>query len=101
MYHGIGTSGIQQLKSQNLNTMERSNNARMTEWGALVTGRRYVLLTVAATGIAAASAAQRLRALPPSESLPSTLLLFGSELLSSRVSAVVRYAYRSFLCFDE
>ncbi|CAI5728843.1 unnamed protein product [Peronospora effusa] len=67
--------------------MERSPG--MTEVGALVTGRRYVLLTIAATGIAAAGAAQRLRAMPPSDSMTSMLLLFVSELLSSRVSAAI------------
>lgn len=64
--------------------------ARTTQLGALVTGRRYLLLTVAATGIAAAGAAQRLREMPPSDSLPSAALLFATELMSSRISAVVR-----------
>ncbi|CAI5725118.1 unnamed protein product [Peronospora destructor] len=69
--------------------MERSNTARMTELGALVTGHRYLLLTIAATGIAAAGAVERLHPLPPSDSLASTLLLFALELMSSRISAVI------------
>jgi len=69
-----------------------SDSARMTQLGALVTGRRYLLLTVAATGIAAAGAAQRLREskLPPA-SLAQTAPLFLAELMSSRISAVVQF----------
>ncbi|KAL4100303.1 hypothetical protein PRIC1_008097 [Phytophthora ramorum] len=66
--------------------MER---ARVTQLGALVTGRRYLLLTTAATAIAAAGAAQRVRELPSSESLASAALLFVAELMSSRISAVI------------
>ncbi|ETM42868.1 hypothetical protein PPTG_13646 [Phytophthora nicotianae INRA-310] len=69
--------------------MERSHSARVTQLGELVTGRRYLLLTVLATGIAAASAAQRLRNLPPSESLSSATQLFVAELMSSRISAMI------------
>ncbi|KAE9037642.1 hypothetical protein PR003_g9001 [Phytophthora rubi] len=63
--------------------------ARTTQLGALVTGRRYLLLTVAATGIAAAGAAQRLRELPPSDSLASAAQLFATELMSSCISAMI------------
>ncbi|KAF1793059.1 Zinc finger, RING/FYVE/PHD-type [Phytophthora cactorum] len=69
--------------------VERSDSARAAQLGELVTGRRYLLLTVAATSIAAASAAQRLRKLSPSGSLSSAMLLFGAELMSSRVSAMI------------
>ncbi|KAG3180193.1 hypothetical protein PC128_g15649 [Phytophthora cactorum] len=69
--------------------VERSDSARAAQLGELVTGCRYLLLTVAATSIAAASAAQRLRKLPPSGSLSSAMLLFGAELMSSRVSAMI------------
>ncbi|KAL3670416.1 hypothetical protein V7S43_004735 [Phytophthora oleae] len=68
--------------------MER-NWANTTQLGALVTGRRYLLLTVAATGIAAASAAQRMREFPPVDSLASAALLFGTELMNSRISALI------------
>ncbi|KAG7375596.1 hypothetical protein PHYPSEUDO_000564 [Phytophthora pseudosyringae] len=62
------------------------SSMRATQLGALVTGRRYLLLTVAATGIAAAGAARKL---PPSDSLASAAQLFGAELLSSRISALI------------
>ncbi|RLN87194.1 hypothetical protein BBJ28_00002826 [Nothophytophthora sp. Chile5] len=58
----------------------------------VVTGRRYLLLTGAATAIAVAAAAQRLRALPPSSPPPDALLtlhLLLTELLSTRISALI------------
>ncbi|CAH0473875.1 unnamed protein product [Peronospora belbahrii] len=69
--------------------MEHSNNACMTELSALVTSRRYLLLTMAATGIAATSAVQRLYDMSPSDPLVSTLTLFAAELMSTRISAVI------------
>ncbi|CEG37256.1 zinc finger partial [Plasmopara halstedii] len=67
--------------------MDRS--ARAAQLAALVTGRRYRLLTITATGIAVASAAQRLQELPPSESFASSMQLFVAELMSSRISAMI------------
>ncbi|KAG7397772.1 hypothetical protein PHYBOEH_000226 [Phytophthora boehmeriae] len=63
--------------------------ASLQQLGSVVTGRRYLLLTTAATAIAVASAAQRLDELWTSASLSSTLTLFLAELMSSRISAVI------------
>ncbi|KAF1790410.1 Zinc finger, RING/FYVE/PHD-type [Phytophthora cactorum] len=60
--------------------VERSDSARAAQLGELVTGRRYLLLT---------RSTQRLRKLSPSGSLSSAMLLFGAELMSSRVSAMI------------
>lgn len=69
--------------------MDRSSTARAAKLGALVTGRRYQLVTVAATGIAVAVAAQRQWKLPPSASLASSVQFFFLELMSSRISAMI------------
>ncbi|KAI9992984.1 hypothetical protein PInf_015034 [Phytophthora infestans] len=69
--------------------MERSNSARAAQLGELVTGRRYFLLTLAATGIAAAIAAQRLRESPTPDPRASGIQLFIVELMSSRISAMI------------
>ncbi|RLN25906.1 hypothetical protein BBO99_00008436 [Phytophthora kernoviae] len=61
----------------------------LQQLGSVVTGRRYLLLTTAATAIAVASAAQRLDELPASASISSTAMLFLAELMSSRISAVI------------
>ena len=70
--------------------MERFGDARLVQLGEVVTSRRYVLLTAAATGIAMASAVQRLRPLSSFDSPSSLSARFAEELMNSRVSAVVR-----------
>ncbi|CAI5741458.1 unnamed protein product [Hyaloperonospora brassicae] len=69
--------------------MERFGDARLVQLGEVVTGRRYVLLTAAATGIAMASAVQRLRPLSSIDSPLSLSTRFAEELMNSRVGAVI------------
>uniref|UniRef100_M4C6M6 Uncharacterized protein n=1 Tax=Hyaloperonospora arabidopsidis (strain Emoy2) TaxID=559515 RepID=M4C6M6_HYAAE len=68
--------------------MDRFGHARMVQVGKVVTSRRYLLLTVAATGIAAASAAQRLHPFSSADSVLSMSKLFAEELMSSRVNVM-------------
>ena len=80
--------------------MDRFGHARMVQVGKVVTSRRYLLLTVAATGIAAASAAQRLHPFSSADSVLSMSKLFAEELMSSRVNVMVRVDdHHSALCF--
>ncbi|KAI9913139.1 hypothetical protein PsorP6_006378 [Peronosclerospora sorghi] len=69
--------------------MESASNARMIQLSAFVTGRRYLMLTAAATAVLSVGSMQRLRALLVSDALSWTFTRLLAELFTTRISAMI------------